>query len=110
MRVIPLYRSDAALVNQRKLALYGVRMRTIPEDDVEAKLKKEFSMCLSEVFNCSFRCRAFLNVSHFILPAETQTSMPKQMIAKDSVFRTAARYEKIRVVKWIMPKVRKYLA
>lgn len=50
LRVIPLYRFDAALVNQRKLALHGVRARTIPEDEVEADLKQELRSRLPEVF------------------------------------------------------------
>ena len=54
LRVIPLYRSDAALVNQRKLALHGVRARSIPEDDIEANLKNELALRLPEVFGCAY--------------------------------------------------------
>lgn len=50
LREIPLYRSDPALVSQRKLALYGVRARTIPEDQVEKDLKTELQDLLPEVF------------------------------------------------------------
>lgn len=50
LRVIPLYRPDPALINQRKLALYGVRARTIPEDQVEKGLKDEIRGLLPEIF------------------------------------------------------------
>lgn len=53
LRVIPLYRSDPALVSQRKLALYGVRARTIPEDQVERDLKNQLIEVLPEVFKGS---------------------------------------------------------
>ena len=56
LRVIPLYRSDPALVSQRKLALYGVRARTIPEDEVERNLKKELQDFLPEVFKGKLNC------------------------------------------------------
>ena len=50
LRIIPLYTSDPALVSQRKLALYGVRARTIPEDQVEKRLKDEIRDLLPEIF------------------------------------------------------------
>lgn len=94
LRVIPLYKSDPALVNQRRMALYGVRARTIPEDQIEANLKKEIRHLLPEVFDGA--------------PAQ---EMPYGSVAEDSILRSAARYEQIRVLKnWFMPNVRKFLS
>lgn len=94
LRVIPLYKSDPALVNQRRMALYGVRARTIPEDQIEANLKKEIRYLLPEVFDGA--------------PAQ---EIPNGSIAEDSILRSAARYEQIRVLKnWFMPNVRKFLS
>lgn len=53
LRTIPLHSSDPALVNQRKITLYGVRARQIPEDEVEKLIKSEFRTLLPEVFGGS---------------------------------------------------------
>ncbi|KAL5506968.1 SRB8 [Sanghuangporus vaninii] len=93
LRVIPLYSPAPALVSQRKLALYGVRTRTIPEDQVEKGLKDEIRDLLPEVFKGE------------------SASMPQSPLPSDSLLRSAARYEQIRVVKqWFMPSVRKFLS
>ncbi|KAH8119597.1 hypothetical protein DFH11DRAFT_1501865 [Phellopilus nigrolimitatus] len=93
LRVIPLYKSDPALVNQRRMTLYGVRARTIPEDEVEARLKNELRELLPEVFK-----------------GEPIPQMPKSCLPRDSVLRSSARYEQIRVVKqWFVPSIRKFL-
>ncbi|KAI5116750.1 hypothetical protein M0805_001608 [Coniferiporia weirii] len=93
LRVIPLYKFDLALVNQRRMALYGVRARTIPEDQVEANLKSELRELLPEIFK-----------------NESSPGMPKSSLPRKSVLRSSARYEQIRVVKqWFMPGVRRFL-
>ncbi|THH04935.1 hypothetical protein EW145_g5157 [Phellinidium pouzarii] len=93
LRVIPLYKSNPALINQRRMALYGVRARTIPEDKVEADMKNELRELLPEVFK-----------------GEPSHEMPKSSLPRDSVLRMSARYEQIRVVKhWFMPSVHKFL-
>lgn len=50
LRWIPLHSSPAALVGQRKVALYGVRARETPEDPNEREIRKEIRSLLAELF------------------------------------------------------------
>ena len=50
LRTIPLHSADPALINQRKITLYGVRARSIPEDQVEKEIRQEFRNLLTEIF------------------------------------------------------------
>ncbi len=50
LRIIPLHASDPALMNQRRLALYGTRARQIPEDEVEKTIRKELRDLIPDVF------------------------------------------------------------
>ena len=81
------------MVNQRRMALYGVRARTIPEDQEEAELKKELRSLLPEVFD-----------------GASAQEMPLGSVAAGLKLRSAARYEQIRAKNWFIPIVRKYLA
>ena len=75
------------------MALYGVRARTIPEDQEEAELKKELRSLLPEVFG-----------------GTSAQEIPLGSVAAGLRLRSAARYEQIRAKNWFIPIVRKYLA
>ncbi|KLO13572.1 hypothetical protein SCHPADRAFT_873833 [Schizopora paradoxa] len=96
LRIIPLHTSDPALVNQRRLALYGARARQIPEDEVERTIRKELRELLPEVFGDTI---AESSPHHL-------TGLPHDLALKN-----AARYEQVRVLKqWLLPAFRTYFS
>ena len=54
LRWIPLQFSSSALTMQRKVTLYGVRAREIPEDGNEREIRKEIRAMLPELFDGGF--------------------------------------------------------
>lgn len=47
---IPLSNSTLSLTNQRKVALYGARVRETPEDIIERDMRKEIRTVLPSLF------------------------------------------------------------
>ncbi|KAL6308224.1 hypothetical protein BKA93DRAFT_726196 [Sparassis latifolia] len=50
LRWIPLHNTSPSLVSQRKVTLYGVRAREIPEDLHEREIRKEIRQVIPELF------------------------------------------------------------
>lgn len=51
LRWIPLHSSSKALITQRKVALYGIRVRETPEDINEREIRRQIRILLPEVFD-----------------------------------------------------------
>ncbi|KZT24227.1 hypothetical protein NEOLEDRAFT_1067868 [Neolentinus lepideus HHB14362 ss-1] len=96
LRWLPLQKSNSALVNQRKVILYGVRVRETPEDAIEKELRKEVRALVPELFNGD---------------AHVTPTYLSSMTAACSGLINACRFEQIRTVRqWLLPIMRKYIA
>jgi len=51
LRWIPLHNSTPAIVNQRRVTLYGVRARNTPEENNEREMRREMRLVFPEIFN-----------------------------------------------------------
>ncbi|KAI0293333.1 hypothetical protein B0F90DRAFT_1763644 [Multifurca ochricompacta] len=51
LRWIPLHNSTPAIVNQRRVTLYGVRARDTPEESNEREMRREVRLMFPEIFN-----------------------------------------------------------
>jgi mediator of RNA polymerase II transcription subunit 12 len=49
---IPLHNASSALINQRKVILYGARARRTPEEIVEREIRGEIRSVIPELFEC----------------------------------------------------------
>ncbi|TFK53918.1 hypothetical protein OE88DRAFT_1717321 [Heliocybe sulcata] len=95
LRWIPLQKSSSALVNQRKVILYGVRMRETPEDSIEKELRKEIRALVPELFD---------GTAHI-----TPSSLSSITTACSGII-SACRFEQVRTIgQWFLPVVRKYI-
>ncbi|EPQ57624.1 hypothetical protein GLOTRDRAFT_137894 [Gloeophyllum trabeum ATCC 11539] len=95
LRWIPLQKSTPALVNQRKVILYGVRARETPEDAVEKQLRKEVRALLPELFDGMIQSN----------PVSLSS-----IAAICPLLINACRFEQIRTVgQWFLPVLRKYI-
>ncbi|KDQ49550.1 hypothetical protein JAAARDRAFT_42784 [Jaapia argillacea MUCL 33604] len=95
LRWIPLSKATSALMNQRRLTLYGARVRDIPEDIKEKEIRKEIRALFPQVFDGE---------------AESVCASPREVIDKCPVLFSACRFEQVRcVTQWFMPLLRKHL-
>ncbi|OCH91787.1 hypothetical protein OBBRIDRAFT_752537 [Obba rivulosa] len=93
LRWIPLHSSHSSLINQRKVVLYGVRAREIPEDLSEREIRRELRALLPEVFGGD------------PLPVETLTTTFWESCTN---LLSAPRFEQVNVIKqWLSPILRK---
>ncbi|CAL1707851.1 unnamed protein product [Somion occarium] len=93
LRWIPLHSSSSALTMQRKVTLYGVRAREIPESTNERKIRKEIRALLPELFSGEP-----LPIQAFMDDLETSCSL----------LYSAPRFEQVRVVReWLLPLLKK---
>ncbi|KAH8108105.1 hypothetical protein BXZ70DRAFT_1015382 [Cristinia sonorae] len=93
LRWIPLQKSSVALINHRKVTLYGVRARETPEDVNEREIRKEIRSLLPELFGGE------------PLPLESFTD---GLEGSCSLMYSAPLYEQLRVVRgWLMPILKK---
>ncbi|TDL22582.1 hypothetical protein BD410DRAFT_821184 [Rickenella mellea] len=95
LRSIPLHSSTPALINQRKVILYGVRAREIPEDRTEKEIRKELRAVFPELFGGEQQTKIMSS-------SDLRSSLP--------VLQNALRYEKFRTIRqWLLPSLRKHL-
>ncbi|CDO75642.1 hypothetical protein BN946_scf184743.g2 [Trametes cinnabarina] len=95
LRWIPLHSSDTSLISQRKMILYGFRVRETPEDVNEREIRKEFRALLPELFGGSQL--AFIPVATLEL-----TSCDRLL--------SAPRYEQLKTIKqWLLPLYKRFL-
>ncbi|KAH8828126.1 hypothetical protein DL96DRAFT_1797537 [Flagelloscypha sp. PMI_526] len=93
LRWIPLYDATSSLQSQRKVTLYGVRAREIPEDESERTIRGEIRNLLPEFTGTS--------PDHHITLSELQDQC--QLLFK------ATRYEQVRIFRqWLLPLLQKF--
>ncbi|OJT09261.1 Mediator of RNA polymerase II transcription subunit 12 [Trametes pubescens] len=95
LRWIPLNSSDASVISQRKVILYGFRVRETPEDANEREIRKEFRILVPEVFG-----------------GEPQTDEPLTTTFWKScgALLSAPRYEQLKIMKqWFLPIYKRFL-
>ncbi|KAI0045300.1 hypothetical protein FA95DRAFT_1495630 [Auriscalpium vulgare] len=86
MTWIPLHASPAAIVNQRRVTLYGARARETPEESNERTMRREIRMLLPDVFHR----RQFFLCGDISSTCET--------VLKSS------RYQQVRTIRnWLLP-------
>ncbi|KAI0769653.1 hypothetical protein BD413DRAFT_627402 [Trametes elegans] len=96
LRWIPLHNSEASVISQRKVILYGFRVRETPEDANEREIRKEFRALLPELFGGEPRTGDPLTTTFW--------KSCTHMLA-------APRYEQLKTTKqWLLPTYRKFLA
>ncbi|TFY65710.1 hypothetical protein EVG20_g5379 [Dentipellis fragilis] len=97
LRWIPLYKSNAATINQRKVTLHGVRARETPEDANEREMRREVRTLLPELFSDS------IDAIPLVHP------MPLSFY-NCATLTSAPRYERVRTVRqWLLPLLTKNL-
>ncbi|KAJ7350313.1 hypothetical protein DFH08DRAFT_106631 [Mycena albidolilacea] len=97
LRCIPLYNSTSSLTSQRKVTLYGPRVRETPEDLHEREIRKNIRALLPELFN---------GAATPSLPI----SMP-DLLDKCGCLISAPRFEQIRIFSsWLLPILQKRIA
>ncbi|KAI0633322.1 hypothetical protein C8Q77DRAFT_1217758 [Trametes polyzona] len=95
LRWIPLHNSDASDISQRKVILYGFRVRETPEDANEREIRKEFRALVPEVFG-----------------GEPQNGEPLTTTfwKSCSTLLSSPRYEQLKTIKqWFLPIYKKFL-
>ncbi|KZT67178.1 hypothetical protein DAEQUDRAFT_673722 [Daedalea quercina L-15889] len=91
-----LHTADASVIRQRKVTLYGVRVRQTPEDEHEHEMRSELRALLPEVFNGQARCAQ---------------SLATKFWERCPTLLTSPRYEQVRTVReWLLPILRKHIA
>lgn len=107
---MPLHSQSTAFENQRKFALYGVRVRHPPEEAIEKETRRKIRLLLPEVFG-----GRFIDVSAFV---RTQCiflgDLPEQSIQigllEELSLMTQSRFEQVRVVKqWFLPALKRHM-
>ncbi|GJJ06592.1 hypothetical protein Clacol_000785 [Clathrus columnatus] len=92
LKTTPLFDSNTALANQRKVTLYGISCRTPLEEIKEKELRRVLRACLPEIFGGT--------------PLSPNDPIPFQ----PEVFSSATRYEYIRVLQhWLYPIFERHL-
>ncbi|KAF8876501.1 hypothetical protein BD779DRAFT_1560397 [Infundibulicybe gibba] len=95
LRWIPLFQSDPAMVNQRKVTLYGVRARETEEDINGRQIRKEIRAVLPDVFGGNTES-----------PAVSTTAL----LANCGTLVSAVRYEQVRIFRtWLLPILQKHI-
>ncbi|KAI0068850.1 hypothetical protein BV25DRAFT_1904185 [Artomyces pyxidatus] len=99
MTWIPLHGSTAAVINQRRVTLYGVRARGTPEESNEREMRREVRLLLPELFS----------VSSESLDA-TQTLGMAPSLTTCQILLGAPRYQVVRTIRqWLLPILLKRL-
>ncbi|KAH9993507.1 hypothetical protein BJV74DRAFT_833136 [Russula compacta] len=93
LRWIPLHNSTPAIVNQRRVTLYGVRARSTPEESNERVMRREVRVLFPEIFNLGIE------------------SEPPPLLSSCVTLLSAPRYQQVRTVRqWFLPLLLKQLA
>ena len=97
--------TESSHISQRKIALYGIRVRQVPEDANEKEMRRELRTILP-IFNGTFLAR-FLEASLTKLDLGASTDVlrsPEALFQKCPFFLKAPRYEQVRTLKsWLLP-------
>ncbi|KAF5386158.1 hypothetical protein D9615_002361 [Tricholomella constricta] len=92
---IPLSKSTSSLISQRKVALYGVRAREMPEEANERKIRREIRAVLPDVFG-----------GH-----QTPTTSTASLLSSCNILMTSTRFEQVRTFRqWLLPILEKHIA
>ncbi|KAH9894990.1 hypothetical protein C8Q73DRAFT_745370 [Cubamyces lactineus] len=95
LRWIPLHSSDTSLISQRKVILYGFRVRETPEDANEREIRREVRALMPELFGGEPRTGEPLNTMFWKSCASLLS---------------APRYEQLKTLKqWFLPLYKKFL-
>ncbi|PFH52051.1 hypothetical protein AMATHDRAFT_57831 [Amanita thiersii Skay4041] len=96
VRCLPLLDSDPSLISQRKVLLYGVRAREIPEETNERQIRKE----IRGVLPCLFGGQSLIEpITH----TELQSRCDSMVIA--------CRYEQVRIIRqWLLPCLLRFIS
>ncbi|EKM53974.1 uncharacterized protein PHACADRAFT_196411 [Phanerochaete carnosa HHB-10118-sp] len=90
---IPLHSSSSPLISQRKVALYGLRVRETPEDRKEREIRRQIRAVLPELFGGEVPDQAVASV-------DIAAQVP-------GIF-TATRFEQVRLFRgWLLPVLKK---
>ncbi|KAF4567767.1 RNA polymerase II mediator complex subunit [Pleurotus pulmonarius] len=93
LRWIPIYNSEPSLASQRKVTLYGPRIRDTPECLNEREIRKEIRTLLPELFGAELQAP----------PISTS-----ELLSQCPTLISASRFEQVRTFKqWLMPILRK---
>ncbi|KAH9858392.1 hypothetical protein C2E23DRAFT_767676 [Lenzites betulinus] len=96
LRWIPLHNSEAAVISQRKVILYGFRVRETPEDTNEREIRKEFRTLVPEVFGGE---------------PGSEEALTTTFWKSCSNLLSAPRFEQLKTIKqWFLPIYKKFLA
>ncbi|KAI0829604.1 hypothetical protein BC628DRAFT_1314187 [Trametes gibbosa] len=96
LRWIPLHDAEASVISQRKVILYGFRVRETPEDVNEREIRREFRALVPEIFG-----------------GEPGSGEPLTTTFWKSCnnLLSAPRYEQLKAIKqWFLPIYKKFLA
>ncbi|KAI0248197.1 hypothetical protein BJV78DRAFT_1334324 [Lactifluus subvellereus] len=86
LRWIPLHNSTPAIVNQRRVTLYGVRARSTPEECNEREMRREVRLVFPEIFNLGIECE------------------PPPLPSTCTTLLAAPRYQQVRTIRqWFLP-------
>ncbi|KAH9166651.1 hypothetical protein EDB89DRAFT_2128588 [Lactarius sanguifluus] len=92
LRWIPLHNSTPAIVNQRRVTLYGVRARDTPEENNEREMRRQVRLVFPEIFNPGME------------------DVPPPLPSYCTTLLDAPRYQQVRTVRqWFLPLLLKQL-
>ncbi|KAI9448864.1 hypothetical protein BJY52DRAFT_1309908 [Lactarius psammicola] len=92
LRWIPLHNSTPAIVNQRRVTLYGVRARDTPEENNEREMRRQVRLVFPEIFNPGME------------------NVPPPLPSYCTTLLDAPRYQQVRTVRqWFLPLLLKQL-
>jgi len=101
---IPLFNSSSSLINQRKVALHGARVRETPEDVAEREIRKEIRAVLPELFggkNDPDKGEKRLTFQVAAISTQTSTST---LLERCKRLMAATRFEQVRTFRqWLLP-------
>ncbi|KAI0675055.1 hypothetical protein C8Q78DRAFT_1010248 [Trametes maxima] len=96
LRWIPLHNSDSSLINQRKVILYGFRVRETPEDVNEREIRQECRAIIPELFGGG---------------PQTEEQLSTTFWRSCDHLLSAPRYEQLKIMRqWFFPLYKKFLA
>ncbi|KAK2467842.1 hypothetical protein APHAL10511_000137 [Amanita phalloides] len=95
IRHIPLLDSNSSLINQRRVLLYGVRAREVPEEMNERQIRREVRGTLPTLFGGD-------NYHYNLLGSTLASSC--------NTFVTSSRFEQVRILRqWLLPILQAYV-
>jgi mediator of RNA polymerase II transcription subunit 12, fungi type len=104
-----------SLINQRKVTLYGARVRITPEVSTEREIRRELRMVLSELFGGTSTTKVDLPLKPSLPPVigdePLSYTSTAALLGHCPTFTSASRFEQVRTLKhWLLPILQSHIS